>query len=138
MKKVLILCTGNSCRSQMAEAYLGHYAGSKAKIYSAGLEAHGVNPFAIAVMKEDGIDILNHRSKKMEEFTEVAFDFVVTVCDHAKESCPVFSTSGINMHHNFPDPANARGTETEILQEFRNVREQIKKFCQQFADDYLT
>ena len=131
-KKILVLCTGNSCRSQIAEGYLRHFAGNKATIYSAGIETHGVNPKAIAIMKEDGIDISSHTSNNITEYDGIDFDFVITVCDNAKENCPFFPTKAKKFHHNFPDPANAKGNEQEILQEFRNVREMIKRFCETF------
>ena len=137
MKKILVLCTGNSCRSQIAEGYLRHYAGNKAIIYSAGIETHGVNPRAIATMKEDGIDISHHTSNNMEEYRDIDFDFVITVCDNAKERCPFFPSNAQKFHHNFPDPAKATGTEEEILQEFRKVRQLIKNYCQQFVADNL-
>ena len=137
MKKILVLCTGNSCRSQIAEGYLRHYAGNKAIIYSAGIETHGVNPRAIATMKEDGIDISHHTSNNMEEYRDIDFDFVITVCDNAKERCPFFPSNAKKFHHNFPDPAKATGTEEEILQEFRKVRQLIKNYCQQFVADNL-
>ena len=137
MKKILVLCTGNSCRSQIAEGYLRHYAGNKAIIYSAGIETHGVNPGAIATMKEDSIDISHHTSNNMEEYRNIDFDFVITVCDNAKERCPFFPSNAQKFHHNFPDPAKATGTEEEILQEFRKVRQLIKNYCQQFVADNL-
>ncbi|MBK7339183.1 MAG: arsenate reductase ArsC [Saprospiraceae bacterium] len=138
MKKVLVLCTGNSCRSQIAEAYLRHFAGDKAEIFSAGVETHGVNPRAIAIMKEDGIDISKHRSKNIDEYFNIDFDFVITVCDNAKESCPFFPTKAKKMfHQNFPDPAKSTGTEEEILEHFRQVRQMIKSFSQQFVADNL-
>ena len=137
MKKILVLCTGNSCRSQMAEGYLQKYAGDKVKVYSAGIETHGVNPRAIQIMKEDGIDISNHTSNKINEYRDINFDFVITVCDHAKEQCPFFPSNAKKFHHNFPDPAKATGTEEEILQEFRKVRQLIKNYCQQFVADNL-
>ncbi|MBX7164415.1 MAG: arsenate reductase ArsC [Saprospiraceae bacterium] len=138
MKKVLVLCTGNSCRSQIAEAYLRHFAGDKAEIFSAGVETHGVNPRAIATMKEDGIDISKHRSKNIDEYFNIYFDFVITVCDNAKESCPFFPTKAKKMfHQNFPDPAKSTGTEEEILEHFRQVRQMIKSFSQQFVADNL-
>ena len=103
MKKVLVLCTGNSCRSQLAEAYLRHFAGDRAEVYSAGVETHGVNPRAIATMKEDGIDISSHTSNHVDEYRDIDFDFVITVCDHAREVCPYFPTNAMKFHHNFPD-----------------------------------
>ena len=133
MKKVLVLCTGNSCRSQIAEGYLRYFAGNKAEIYSAGIETHGVNPKAILTMKEDGIDISNHTSNNIEEYKNIDFDFVITVCDNAKERCPFFPSNAKKFHYNFPDPAKATGTDEQIKQEFRNVRQSIKDYCQNFV-----
>jgi arsenate reductase (thioredoxin) len=133
MKKVLVLCTGNSCRSQIAEGYLKYFAGKKAEIYSAGVEIHGVNPRAIATMKEDGIDISQNTSNNIEEYRSLNFDFVITVCDNAKERCPFFPSNAIKFHYNFPDPAKAIGTEENILQEFRIVRNMIKDYCEEFV-----
>ena len=138
MKKVLVLCTGNSCRSQIAEAYLRHFAGEKAAIYSAGVETHGVNPRAISTMKEDGIDISQHTSNNIDEYVNIDFDFVITVCDNAKERCPFFPTKAKKFHQNFPDPAKATGTEEEILEQFREVRQMIKRYSQQFASENLS
>ena len=138
MKKVLVLCTGNSCRSQIAEAYLRHFAGEKAAIYSAGVETHGVNPIAISTMKEDGIDISQHTSNNVDEYVNIDFDFVITVCDNAKERCPFFPTKAKKFHQNFPDPAKATGTEEAILGQFREVRQMIKTYSQQFASDNLS
>jgi arsenate reductase len=132
MKKILVLCTGNSCRSQIAHGYLSHFAVNNALIFSAGIETHGVNPRAIQIMKEDAVDISHHTSNNVEEYKNIPFDFVITVCDNAKESCPVFSSSAKKFHHNFPDPAKATGTEEEIMQEFRRVRNLIKNYCQEF------
>ncbi|MDL5049594.1 arsenate reductase ArsC [Oscillatoria amoena NRMC-F 0135] len=137
MKKVLVLCTGNSCRSQIAEGYLRHFAGSTAQIYSAGIETHGVNPRAIATMLEDGIDISGHTSNNVDEYADIDFDYVITVCDNAKESCPIFPGKAKKFHHNFPDPAKAKGSEDEIAAEFRQVRQLIKEYMQQFAATYL-
>ncbi|OMP77386.1 MULTISPECIES: arsenate reductase ArsC [unclassified Chitinophaga] len=138
MKKILVLCTGNSCRSQIAEGYLRYFASGKAEIYSAGVETHGVNPRAIATMKEDGIDISMHTSNNMNEYRDIPFDFVITVCDNAKERCPFFPSSAQKFHHNFPDPAKATGTEEEIMARFREVREQIKAYSQDFIQQYIT
>jgi len=132
-KKILILCTGNSCRSQIAEGYMTHFAGSKAVVYSAGVETHGVNPNAVFIMKEDGIDISNHTSNNINEYTNIDFDFVITVCDNAKERCPIFPTKAQKFHYNFPDPAKATGTDAEIEEQFRTVRELIKEYCRDFA-----
>ena len=133
MKKILVLCTGNSCRSQIAEGYLRHFAGGKAAIYSAGVETHGVNTKAITTMKDDGIDISHHTSNNIEEYRNVDFDFVITVCDNAKERCPFFPSNAQKFHYNFPDPAKATGTEEEIMQQFRNVRNMIKEYAEQFV-----
>ena len=136
-KKILVLCTGNSCRSQIAEGYLRHFAGEKAEVYSAGVETHGVNPKAIATMKEDGIDISNHTSNNIDEYSEIAFDFVITVCDNAKERCPYFPTNAKKFHYNFPDPAKATGTEEEIMEQFQQVRQLIKDYCFDFVNENL-
>lgn len=138
MKKVLVLCTGNSCRSQLAEGYLRHFAGNKALIYSAGIETHGVNPRAIATMKADGIDISSHTSNNVEEYKDIDFDFVITVCDNAKESCPYFPTQAVKFHYNFPDPAKATGTEEEINAQFAEVRGLIKSYTQNFVTENLS
>jgi arsenate reductase len=111
MKNILVLCTGNSCRSQIAEGYLKHYAGNKANIYSAGIETHGVNPRAIKVMAEDHIDISKHTSNNVNEYLDIPFDYVITVCDNANEACPYFPGNVERFHFNFPDPAKAKGTE---------------------------
>lgn len=136
-KKILVLCTGNSCRSQMAEGYLRHFAGDRADIYSAGVETHGVNPRAVETMREDGIDISNHTSNNIEEYRNIDFDFVITVCDHARERCPYFPTGAKKFHHDFPDPARAAGSEEKVKDAFRLVREQIKDYCKKFVADYL-
>jgi arsenate reductase len=137
MKKILVLCTGNSCRSQIAEGYLQYFAGDKAQVYSAGVETHGVNPRAIATMKEDGIDISQHTSNNIDEYIKIDFDFVITVCDNAKERCPYFPTKAKKFHQNFPDPAKSIGSEEEISEQFRQVRNMIKSFSQQFIANNL-
>jgi arsenate reductase len=137
MKKVLVLCTGNSCRSQIAHGYLNHFANGNAEIYSAGIETHGVNPNAIATMAADGIDISNHTSNNIDEYTNIDFDYVITVCDNAKENCPYFPTKAVKLHYNFPDPAKATGTEEEIKAEFASVRNMIKTYCENFVNEYL-
>jgi len=136
-KKVLVLCTGNSCRSQMAEGYLRHFADDKADIYSAGIEAHGVNLRAILIMKEDGIDISRQTSNSIETYANIDFDFVITVCDNAKERCPILPGRAIKFHQDFPDPAKAVGTEEEIVNQFRQVRDMIKDYCKKFVADNL-
>ncbi len=133
MKKVLVLCTGNSCRSQIAEGYLRHFAGGNAEIYSAGIETHGVNPRAVSIMAEDHIDISQHTSNHVDEYINIPFDYVITVCDNANEACPFFPGNVQRLHHNFPDPAKAKGTEEEILNEFRRVRDMIKAYSADFV-----
>lgn len=128
-KNILVLCTGNSCRSQIAEGYLRHFHREKANVYSAGIETHGVNPRAIATMKEDGIDLSAHTSNHVEEYLHIPFDLILTVCDHASERCPIFPGKARRVHYNFKDPAKAIGTEDEIRAEFSRVREEIKEFC---------
>lgn len=136
MKNILVLCTGNSCRSQIAHGYLDHFVSQeKVKVYSAGIETHGVNPKAIFTMKEDGIDISAHTSNNIDQYTTIPFDFVITVCDNAKERCPFFPSQAVSLHYNFPDPAKAVGADAEILEQFRIVREQIKVYCQNFVQE---
>jgi arsenate reductase len=137
MKRILVLCTGNSCRSQIAEGYLRKYSGNKAEIYSAGIQTHGVNPRAIRVMKEDGIDISNHTSNNVIEYLHINFDFVISVCDHAKEHCPVFPAVVKKVHHNFPDPSKGTGSDEQIMKQFREVRDLIRAFCMDFVANYL-
>jgi arsenate reductase len=137
MKKVLVLCTGNSCRSQIAEGYLRHFAGDKAEIYSAGVETHGLNPNAVATMLADGLDISHHTSNNVNEYAHIAFDFVITVCDNAQERCPVLPTNAVKFHYNFPDPAKAKGTPEEIVQAFAAVRDQIKEYAKKFVTNNL-
>ena len=137
MKKVLVLCTGNSCRSQMAEGYLRHFAGNRATVYSAGIETHGVNPKAVASMAEDGIDISAHTSDNIDQYRGMAFDYVITVCDNAKERCPFFPTIAQRFHQNFPDPAKATGSEAEIMQQFRAVGQLIRAYCAAFVTSHL-
>lgn len=137
MNKILVLCTGNSCRSQIAEGYLRKFAGDKAEIYSAGVETHGVNPRAVQTMKEDGIDISLHTSNNIAEYKAVSFDYIITVCDNAKERCPYFPAGAKKFHYNFPDPAKATGTEEQIRQQFREVRNMIKEYCREFVANNL-
>ena len=137
MKKVLVLCTGNSCRSQIAEGYLRFFAKDKAEIFSAGIETHGVNPRAIATMKDDGIDISHHTSNNVSEYKNIDFDGVITVCDNANEACPIFPSSAKKFHHNFPDPAKAIGNEEEIMEKFGEVRNMIKVYCENFVNENI-
>ena len=135
---ILVLCTGNSCRSQMAEGYLRHFCGEKASIYSAGIEAHGVNPNAVAAMAEDGIDISRQTSDLIDAYENIPMDVVITVCDNAREVCPFFPTNARKLHHNFPDPARASGTPGQVRAEFRRVRDMIKEYCRGFAATHVT
>lgn len=138
MTNILVLCTGNSCRSQIAHAYLEYFTSrDKVKVYSAGVETHGVNKKAILIMKEDEIDISHHTSNNIDEYYDIAFDYVITVCDNAKERCPFFPTKAVKLHYNFPDPAKATGTDEEILGEFRKVRNLIKTYCMEFVKNNL-
>ena len=127
-KRVLILCTGNSARSQMAEGLLGHDAGDRFEVESAGTRPGRVRPEAIAVMNELGIDISDHRSKHVDEFQGQSFDYVLTICDSAKENCPVFPNQTKRIHMGFEDPAAFQGTEQERLALFRRVRDQIRGY----------
>jgi arsenate reductase len=138
MKNILVLCTGNSCRSQLAEGYLRHFAGDKATIYSAGIETHGVNPKAIQVMAEDHIDISKHTSNNADEYIGIPFDYIITVCDNANENCPYFPGSAQRFHYNFPDPAKAVGTPDEVMDEFRKVRDMIKEYSKDFVTEHLS
>ena len=136
MKNILVLCTGNSCRSQIAHGFLASMTAGKTIIYSAGVETHGVNAKAIATMKEIGIDISTHTSNNITEYVGIDFDYVITVCDNAKERCPYFPTKAVKLHYNFPDPAKAIGTDDEINEQFRAVRSLIKDYCEQFVNEY--
>lgn len=131
-KRVLILCTGNSARSQMAEGLLRHDAGERFTVESAGTKPGSVRPEAIAAMKEIGIDISSHRSKHVDEFAGQDFDYVITVCDHAKESCPVFFGSVIKVHRSFDDPAAVEGSWEQRLGEFRRVRDELRAYLRSF------
>ena len=133
MKNILVLCTGNSCRSQMAEGYLKLFTAGKAHVYSAGIQTHGVNPRAIRCMLEDGVDISGHTSNHVDEYQHIPFDFILTVCDNAKENCPYFPSTAQRFHYNFPDPAKLPGSEEEVMPEFVRVRQLIKEWCQDFV-----
>jgi arsenate reductase len=134
MKKILILCTGNSCRSQMAHGYFSHLGGAQLEVYSAGIETHGVNPRAIAIMKDDGVDISAHTSNNVAEYLDIDFDYILTVCDHAHENCPYIpAKSAVRIHHDFYDPSKLKSeNEDEIYQAFAQTRDQIKKFVKEF------
>ncbi|WP_158827004.1 arsenate reductase ArsC [Mucilaginibacter lacusdianchii] len=137
MKNILVLCTGNSCRSQLAEGYLRYFAGDKAAVYSAGIETHGVNPKAVQVMAEDHLNISGHTSNHVDEYLSIPFDYVITVCDNANEACPYFPGNVERFHQNFPDPANATGTPEEIMSKFRRVRDMIKTYAADFVSQHI-
>jgi arsenate reductase len=131
--KILFLCTGNSCRSQMAEGWTRHLKGDRIDVWSAGVETHGLNPLAVKVMDEAGVDISKHRSKHVREVLDIPFDYVITVCDHARESCPLFPRPVKKIHKSFDDPpflAKSAKSETEILDIYRRVRDEIRAFVE--------
>jgi arsenate reductase (thioredoxin) len=132
-KSVLILCTGNSARSQMAEGLLRHDAGDRFDVESAGTKASFVRPEAIAVMRELGIDLSGHRSKNVDEFAGRHFDYVITVCDNARETCPVYFGTAEKLHHSFEDPASVTGADDERLSVFRRVRDELRSYLRQFS-----
>lgn len=121
----------------MAEGYLKLFTGGQASVWSAGVETHGVNPKAIVVMKEDYVDISMQTSNNISEYCDISFDYIITVCDNAKERCPFFPSQAERFHYNFPDPAKAAGEESEVMEQFRKVRDQIKEYCRQFAQKYI-
>ena len=137
MKKVLFLCTENSCRSQMAEGLINHDLKGEVQAFSAGVRATRVNPRAIQVMAEIGIDISRHHSKSMDEFRDERFDLAVTLCDQAQRECPMFPGAARRIHLGFPDPAKASGTEEEIMHEFRKVRNAIRQKMVPFLREEL-
>jgi len=132
-QRVLILCTGNSARSQMAEGLLRHDAGQRFDVESAGTRPGSVRPEAIVAMREIGIDISGHRSKSVSEFDGQAFDYAITVCDNARETCPVFPGWAKKLHHAFEDPAACEGTAEEKLDSFRRVRDQLREWLKEFV-----
>jgi arsenate reductase len=133
-KRVLILCTGNSARSQMAEGLLRHDAGERFDVESAGTKPGAVRPEAIAAMRELGIDISSQRSKSVEEFEGQPFDYVITVCDNARETCPVFFGAAKKLHHSFEDPTAAFvGTDDERMRIFRRVRDELREYLGEFT-----
>ena len=134
----MVLCTGNSCRSQIAHGYFQQLSGNYLKVYSAGVETHGVNPRAIQVMKEDGVDISKNSSNNIAEYDDILFDFIISVCDSAKERCPVFPGKSLHLHYSFSDPASATGTEAQILESFRAVRDEIKAYVSGFIKQYFS
>ena len=137
MNKVLILCTGNSCRSQMAESLLSYFS-TNTKVYSAGTKPEKVNPFAIKAMAEIGIDISKNTSNHADEYTDIDFDYVFTVCDNAKEICPIYLKAKQMIHHSFTDPADATGTGKEQLEVYIKVRNQLRDYFKAFAENELS
>ena len=137
MKNVLILCTGNSCRSQMAEGWIRYYSGNEANVFSAGIEAHGLNSYAVKVMADAVIDISKQKSKTVNDLPEIEFDYIITVCDNAKEKCPFFPGKGLRLHKSFPDPAGFKGTGEEIIKQFSDLREAIEDYCFDFVHTYI-
>jgi len=133
-KRVLILCTGNSARSQMAEGLLRHLAGDRFKVFSAGVVASFVRPQAIAAMSELGIDIAQHRSKSVDEFLDEQLDYVITVCDHANQRCPLFAGAVIRIHWSIDDPVVGGSAEMQ-LEAFRRARNELQRRLQSFIDD---
>ena len=137
MNKILVLCTGNSCRSQMAEGLLSYFS-TNTKVYSAGTKPEKVNPFAIKAMAEMGIDISKNTSNHADEYTDIDFDYVFTVCDNAKEICPIYSKAKQMIHHSFTDPADATGTEKEQLEVYVEIRDQLRDYFKDFAKNKLS
>jgi len=134
-RRVLILCTGNSCRSQLAEALWRHEAGDRWDCFSAGADPKGINPRTERVLKELSISLDGHRSKHVREFTGQHFDLVITVCGHAQEACPVFPGAARKEHWPFDDPASAKGTDEEVMGVFRRVRDQIRERIREFVNE---
>ena len=132
MRKVLILCTGNSCRSQMAEGLLASFS-TDTKVYSAGTKPEKVNPYAIRAMDQIGIDISQNNSNHVDEYTDIDFDYVFTVCDNAKEICPIYPKAKQMIHRSFIDPADAKGTDSEQLAVYVEVRNQLSEYFKEFA-----
>jgi arsenate reductase (thioredoxin) len=138
MKNILVLCTGNSCRSQMAHGYLAKFAAERANVYSAGIETHGLNPGAVSIMKEDGIDISDHTSNHVNEYDAIDWDLIITVCDHAYENCPFIpAPNAKRFHQNFKDPSKVTGTLEEVHEAFTETRNEIKEYCRRFIEQNL-
>ncbi len=129
-RRILVLCTGNRARSQMAEGWLRHFTGERAEVFSAGTHPKGVHPLAIQVMREAGVDISSHRSKHLSEYLTQPFDVVVTVCDHAKEACPVFPGAKRTVHQPFSDPDGPDAS----AETFRRIRDQIRQWARDFVN----
>jgi arsenate reductase len=134
-KKILFLCTGNSARSQMAEGLMRHFRGDEFDVFSAGVEPKGVHAKAIEAMRETGIDIFRLQSKHVDDLPIKEFDWIITLCDHAAQNCPVFPGKGVRLHQGFSDPAAAVGSDHEVLEAFRKVRDELKQFILSFESD---
>ncbi len=138
--KILVLCTGNSCRSQIAEAYLKYYSIKKnlnIDVFSAGTSPHGINPSVIKILKEDGINISDHTSNHINEYLNTDISHIITVCDHAMENCPVFPKNTIQEHHNFFDPSKSIGQPSKIKEAYIKARNQIKVFCESYLNKHF-
>lgn len=140
MKNILILCTGNSCRSQMAHGFMSFFGGNLVSVYSAGIETHGLNPRAVSIMQEAGIDISSHTSNHVDEYAHITFDHIITVCDHAHENCPYIpSKNAKRWHKNFSDPSKLNTLdEKKIHNAFAATRDDIKAFCKSFVKTHIT
>ncbi|NND77210.1 MAG: arsenate reductase ArsC [Flavobacteriales bacterium] len=140
MDKILVLCTGNSCRSQMAHGWLLHLANLMKldiEVCSAGVETHGLNPLAVKVMTESGIDISQHTSNHIDEYFSKGITHALTVCDHAAEVCPIFPEKVDVSHHNFTDPSKQKGTEEEVMPAYRNTRNEIRDYCLKYLQKHF-
>ena len=137
MKNILVLCTGNSCRSQMAEGWIRYYSGNEANVYSAGIEAHGLNSNAVKVMAEALIDISKQKSKTISDLPDIKFDYIITVCDNAKEKCPFIPGKAVRLHKSFPDPSSFKGSGQELLKSFADLRDSIEDYCFDFVHSYI-
>ncbi len=139
MKNILVLCTGNSCRSQMAHGYLEKFLQGKASIYSAGIATHGLNQGAVSIMAEDQIDISSYTSNNINEYNGFEWDYIITVCDHAKENCPYIpSKNAKRIHQNFFDPSKVKGSEAEVHTAFLKARNELREFCETFRNTLFT
>ena len=137
MGRVIFLCTGNSCRSQMAEGWLRHLGGEQLEAFSAGTHPAGKNPLALCAMGEVGVDITGQESENLDKYAEQPFDYVITVCDRAREVCPVFPGGDRQLHWSFDDPAEAQGTDEERMPEFRRVRDEIRERIERFLGEMM-
>ncbi|MBI5572535.1 MAG: arsenate reductase ArsC [Desulfomonile tiedjei] len=140
MIRILFLCTGNSCRSQMAEGWVRHLMGDAIQAFSAGVESHGLDPRAVRVMAEVGVNISGQRSKQLQELGDQEFDYVITVCDHAREMCPLFPGTAKMLHRSFADPprlARAESDEEAKLRHYRRVRDEIRSFVEELVEELV-